>query len=269
MAKVSWDNPGERYFEAGVDRAVLYVKDKPGVPWNGLQSVTHSPVGGTTTAYFIDGINHLNEVLGEQFAGSIQAFTYPEEFEECNGVDADDSGISFSGQSRQPFNLTYRTLLGNDTQGTDYGYKIHLVYNATVTPTQEAYNTMSADVNPLSFSWPIVTSPVLIPPRKPTAKLSLNSTRTDPDILSELEEILYGTETSTPRMPSMHEIMTLFDASPSMELTQEIENGLWPLAFEGLPDVRGLIEYGFFTIDPESRYIPDPGSSEGYYSMRV
>ena len=172
MAKLTWSDPGEHFFEIGVDRGVLYVDDDPGVAWNGLISVDESPTGGDPTPYYLDGLMFLMVPTAEWFEATITAFNRPVEFAPCDGTSTGVNGMRVTAQRRRPFGLSYRTKIGNDQDGVDHGYLIHLIYNAMVGPSTRNHASMSADVNPTPYSWPVKAKPVSVPGYKPTWKMS-------------------------------------------------------------------------------------------------
>lgn len=230
MTKLLWDKVGERLYETGVDRGVLYVQAangtyNKGVAWNGLTGVSESPTGAESNAQYADNIKYLNLQSAEEFAATIEAFTYPNEFKVCDGVAAPTKGVLVGQQNRRPFAFAYRTLLGNDTQGTDYGYKLHLVWNAQAAPSSKDYATVNESPEAMTLSWEVNTTPVEIglifdgKPLKPTATLTIESPDVDPVKLSELETILYGSEGVDPRMPTPKEVIQLFQGTPLIEVT--------------------------------------------------
>ena len=215
--KIVWDAEGERLFETGVDRGVLYPIDETGVygtgvPWNGLTSVSESPEGGEPNPIYADNQKYLNLISVEEAKGTIEAFTYPEEFAECDGSKELAPGVFAGQQSRTPFGLSYRTLVGNDIKGNDYGYKIHLVYGATAQPSEKSYETVNDSPEPAAFSWEYSTSPVTVPGMKPTATLTIDSTKVKPSALLKLEEALYGSDTKDPAFPLPTEVIALVTA---------------------------------------------------------
>ncbi len=225
MARLVWDDIGEKIYETGTDHGVLYQIDATagtyvdGVAWNGLTGVTESPSGAEATPQYADNIKYLNIISAEEFGGTIEAFTYPDEFGQNDGSLEIQPGVFIGQQNRRPFGFSYRTMMGNDTEGQTYGYKIHLVYNATVTPSEKAYATINDSPEPITFSWEFTTTPVpvsSVPTAKPTASLVVESVSVDPTKLSEFETILYGSgDASTgiaPRMPLPDEVYTLFGA---------------------------------------------------------
>ena len=210
MAKLTWGNPGERFYEAGVDRGVLFPRIGDGVAWSGLIAVTEAPTGGDDTPYYMDGVKYLDRGGPEEFAGSIEAFTYPQQFAACDGTAELDSGLFATQQYRQPFGLSYRTKVGNDLEGIDFGYKLHIVYNAKATPTQRANQTLTDTPDAITFSWNFTTIPERIPGIRPTAHLIVDSTMTDPFVVGAIEDILYGTPEAEPRMITPAELIEIY-----------------------------------------------------------
>jgi len=197
--KIVWDKTGERFYETGVDRGVLYVQDDQGkypkgVAWNGLTGVTESPTGAEPNPLYADNIKYLNLFSVEEFEANIEAYTYPEEFEECDGSAELTPGVTLGQQPRKTFGLCYRTKLGNDLEGEDYGYKLHLIYGAKAAPSDKGYETINDTPDAITFSWDVTTTPVPVTGFKPTALLVVDSTKVDPEKLAALEEILYGSE---------------------------------------------------------------------------
>lgn len=221
MSKIIWDESGKKLYETGVDHGVLYRQDvngnyTTGVPWIGLTGVTESPSGAEASAQYADNIKYLNIVSAEEFSTTIEAFTYPEEFYECDGTVEVVKGVTIGQQPRKPFGLSYRTKVGNDTSGQDYGYKIHLIYGALASPSEKGYSTINDSPEPVTFNWDITTTPVNVTGYQPTALMIINSTTTDADKLAELEAILYGTEDVEPRMPLPDEVISIVgDTSPT------------------------------------------------------
>lgn len=221
MAKLVWDKTGEHLYETGVDHGVLYFPDqtgayKNGVAWNGLISVSESPSGAEATGQYADNIKYLNLISAEEFSATIEAYTYPEEFEACNGnkelVDA--SGVYIGQQARSVFGFCYRTMIGNDTDGQDHGYKLHLVYGCQVSPSEKAYQTINDSPEALTFSWEMSTTPVNVTGKKPTALLVIDSTKVDSTKLAKIEAKLYGDESSTGAvLPTPDEIAGILSAS--------------------------------------------------------
>lgn len=217
MSKIVWDKTGERFYETGVDRGVLYVQDDQGnypkgVAWNGLIGVTESPTGAEATPLYADNIKYLNLFSVEEFEASIEAYTYPEEFEECDGSAELVPGVTIGQQPRKTFGLCYRTKLGNDLEGDDYGYKLHLIYGAKAAPSEKGYETINDSPDAITFSWDITTTPVPVTGFKPTASLVVDSTKVAPEKLAALEEILYGSEEENARLPLPDEVLTIINA---------------------------------------------------------
>ena len=217
MSKIVWDKVGERLYETGVKQGVLYPQDATGayplgVAWNGLTAVTESPSGAESTPIYADDIKYLNLVSAEEFGATIEAYTYPDEFALCDGSADLVAGVSVGQQSRKAFGLCYRTSLGNDVEGADFGYKLHLIYGAQAAPSEKGYQTINDSPEAITFSWEITTTPVAVTGLKPTACLIIDSTKVDAAKLTALEEILYGkdgTPGAAPRLPLPDEIKTL------------------------------------------------------------
>lgn len=210
MTRLTWGAIGERIFEAGVDRGVLYLDNSDGVAWNGLTSVSESPSGGEVLEYYVDGIKYLHLVGNEEFTATIEAFTYPDEFGVCDGTAPVGNGLFATNQRRSSFGLCYRSKIGNDVDGTEYAYKLHLVYNALAAPSDKAHTTMGDTVEPSNFSWKVTTKPPSFVGFKPTAHLVIDSRETPSDLLKQIEDILYGTTVSAARLPSIPEFIFLF-----------------------------------------------------------
>ena len=221
MARLEWDKTGEHLYETGVDHGVLYFPDqtgayKNGVAWNGLISVSESPSGAEATGQYADNIKYLNLISAEEFGATIEAYTYPEEFEACNGNKelVDNTGVYVGQQSRSVFGFCYRTMIGNDTDGQDHGYKLHLVYGCQVSPSEKAYQTINDSPEALTFSWELSTTPVNVTGKKPTALLVIDSTKIDSTKLTKIEAKLYGDATSTSAvLPTPDEIAEILNAT--------------------------------------------------------
>lgn len=216
MSKIIWDKSGERYYETGVKKGVLYVMDKGvygnGVAWNGLTAVTESPSGAEASPMYADDIKYLNLYSAEEFAATVEAYTYPDEFAECDGSAEIAPGVTIGQQKRKTFGMCYTTVLGNDTDGNDHGYKIHIIYGANAAPSEKAYATINDSPEAITFSWELSTTPVEVAGHKPTASLTIDSTKTTPEKMKAIEDILYGTEPQEPRLPLPSEIATLLTA---------------------------------------------------------
>src|SRR6266540_673928 len=222
MTQLTWDAVGERLYETGADRGVLYIPTAGaydlGVAWNGLVSVTESPSGAEATPQYADNIKYLNLISVEEFGGTIEAFTYPDEFAQCDGTATPDPGVSVGQQTRKVFGLCYRSLLGNDTDGTDHGYKLHLVYGALASPSEKAYATVNDSPEAITFSWEFTTTAVPVPNLKPSATLVIDSTLVSAGSLAALEDLLYGTVGGDARLPLPAEVLGIF-AGAIIEVT--------------------------------------------------
>jgi hypothetical protein len=214
MSKLVWDKIGERLFETGVEKGVLYVAANgaypKGVVWNGLTAVTQSPSGAEATPMYADNIKYLNLMSNEEFAATIEAYTYPEEFEACDGSAEIATGVTVGQQNRATFGFSYVTKIGNDVDGADHGYKIHLVYGALAAPSERNYNSVNDSPEATTLSWEVSTTPVEVPGLKPTAHVEINSTKVDAAKLAAFEAILYGSESEEARLPLPEELATLF-----------------------------------------------------------
>lgn len=221
MSKLVWDQTGERLYETGVKNGVLYVQEAgaytKGVAWNGLTAVTESPSGAEANPFYADGIKYLNIMSAEEFGGTIEAYMYPDEFKACNGEGELIQGVTIGQQARKAFGLCYRTTLGNDTDGNEHGYKIHLVYGAQASVSEKAYSSINESPEPITFSWEFTTTPVEVTVsspgevHKPTSILTIDSTKvSDPSLMKALEDILYGTETNEARLPLPGEVFDIF-----------------------------------------------------------
>jgi hypothetical protein len=217
MSKLVWDSVGERYYETGVKNAVLYVKDAEGkykgVAWNGVTAVTESPSGAEATPLYADDIKYLNLMSNEEFGATIEAFTYPDEFAECDGSAALSEGVYIGQQTRKSFGLCYRTTLGNDEEANDYGYKLHIIYNALAAPSEKAYATINDAPEAITFSWEVTTTPVNVTGHKPTASVTIDSTKIDSAKLALIEAKLYGTESEDATLLLPDEIMEIIGAA--------------------------------------------------------
>lgn len=216
--KLVWDQTNERLYETGVKMGVVYPQATGGtypmgVAWNGLTAVTESPSGAEATALYADDIKYLNLMSAEEFTATIEAYTYPDEFAECDGSAELAKGVAIGQQKRKAFGLCYRTVLGNDVDGIDHGYKLHIIYGAMAAPSEKAYATINDSPEAITFSWELSTTPVSVDGFKPTASITIDSTKADPTKLEALEKILYGSEEAEARLPLPNEIATLMAAS--------------------------------------------------------
>ena len=218
MAKLVWDATGERKYENGVRNGVLYVMDESGtypkgVAWNGLTAVTESPSGAEATALYADDVKYLNLISAEEFGATVEAYTYPDEFAQCNGEASLVNGVTIGQQPRKTFGMAYRTVLGNDIENESYGYKLHLIYGAVASPSEKAYATINDSPEAITFSWELKTTPVVVNGFKPTASLTIDSTKANTEKLAALEDILFGSESAEARLPLPNEIATLMNAA--------------------------------------------------------
>lgn len=214
MTKLKWDTSGERLYETGVKQGVLYLLDEKneyskGVVWNGLTAVTESPSGAEASALYADDIKYLNLMSAEDFGATIEAYMSPEEFDACDGSAEIAPGVTIGQQKRKTFGLSYVTTIGNDVEGNEYGYKIHIIYGATAAPSERAYATINDSPEAITLSWELTTTPVSVAGYKPTAHLEINSTRIDAEKLAALEAILYGSDEEEARLPLPAEIVEL------------------------------------------------------------
>ena len=215
MSKLVWDKTGERFYETGVDHGVIYRFDndtktfKNGEAWNGLTAVNESPSGAEASPVYADNIKYLNLMSAEDFGATIECYTYPDSFAECNGEAEIADGVSIGQQTRKLFAFCYRTLLGNDTEGTDYGYMINIIYNCLASPSERSHSTVNDSPEAASLSYTISTTPVEVTDFKPTAILRINSVTTDEDALEAIEEALYGTQSEEPYCPMPNKILEI------------------------------------------------------------
>jgi hypothetical protein len=258
MPRISWDDPGERFYEAGLDRGVLYVDNQPGVPWNGLISVTEKPSGGTATAYYIDGEKYLNVASPEEFSGSISAFTYPDEFEGCDGTVAADFGLYVTNQPRKPFSFAYRTAVGNDEAGANLAYKLHLIYNALATPSQRANNTLTDSPSPVNFSWDFTTNPPGMPGFKPSAHVIIDTRIAHPGSVSDVENILYGTDTDAARIPMLDELIAIFELNATLRITYHGDGTWTAITSDDDTTIITMLDANTFQIAWDSAVVTGP-----------
>jgi hypothetical protein len=226
MTKLMWDRTGERMFETGVDRGVLYERDQAGeyttgVAWNGLTTVTESPTGAESNPQYADNIKYLDLRSAELFGATIEAFAYPPEFAKYDGNGVPTPGVRVGQQNRRPFGFSYRTKIGNDVEGSDLGYKLHLVYGATASPSEKAHATINDSPEPITFSWEVSTDPVQVGTiggveYNPTASLEIDSTQVDPAKLATLEDILYGDADNDPALPLPADVIAMMSGTTTL-----------------------------------------------------
>jgi hypothetical protein len=265
MTKLAWDQTGERLYETGVDRGVLYIPNNSGVydsgyAWNGLTTLTESPSGAESNPQYADNIKYLNLLSVEEFGGTIEAFTYPDEFAQCDGTVTPQAGVSMGQQSRKTFGLCYRTKIGNDVAGNDYGYKLHLVYNALAAPSEKAYATVNDSPEAMSFSWEFTTTPIDVGTiggvtYKPTASMVIDSTKVDAAALGNLEDALYGTVGQDARLPTPSEVISFFSGTvTTVTPTQPTYNASTDIIT--IPSITGVNYYIGGELVPSGPYGP-------------
>lgn len=208
-----WDETGKRFYETGVKNCALYVQDSSGaypkgVAWNGITAITESPSGAEATPIYADDMKYLNLFSTEEFGATVEAYTYPDEFAECDGSAELTAGVMIGQQARKAFGLVYKTTLGNDVSGNDLGYKLHIIYGAKAAPSEKAYATINDSPEAITFSWELSTTPVEIKGHKPTASITIDSTKVDAEKLKALEVILFGSESADARLPLPDEILS-------------------------------------------------------------
>lgn len=217
MSKIIWDQSTDKRYETGVDHVVLYTKNTTtgydkGVAWNGVTSISESPSGAEATAIYADNVKYLSLVGAEDFGATVEAYTYPDEFAKCDGSADIGTGVKITQQSRMPFAIAYRTLIGNDNEGTEYGYKIHIIYGCLAAPSEKAYSSVNDSPEAITFSWTLTTTPVAVAGLKPTAHLIIDSTKVVAAKLTEIENKLYGDTTGEPTLLLPDEIKAILDA---------------------------------------------------------
>lgn len=245
MPRLTWGSPGTRAFETGVDRGVIYVGNQPGIPWVGLTSVDESPDGGGTKSYYFDGVKYAHTTASEEFSATITAYTYPEIFAHCDGTAQLRTGLFLTQQKRKTFGLSYRTRVGND-QDPERGYKIHIVYNALAEPSQRNYSSVGETAEPVEFSWTVTTRPPVIPGYKPTAHVVIDSRSTDADVLKAVEDALYGDDENTARLPTLDDILAMYDAFYHFEVT-DLGDGVYTIS--GPDEAITLLENNMIQFD--------------------
>lgn len=259
MSKIVWDKTGERFYETGVDHAVLYPIDAEGlynggVAWNGITAINESPSGAEPNNLYADNIKYLVLVGAEDFGLTIEAYTYPDEWEQCDGSAEIAPGVLAGQQNRKIFGLSYRTKLGNDVDGQDHGYKLHLVYGGLASPSERGYQTVNDSPEPINPSWEVTTTPVDVPGFKPTARLIITSTKADPAKLAALETILYGSEEAEPRLPLPEEVIELLKADAVTVITAA-ESGDTTLSGKKVSDLQSNIVIGENAISGSLKHV--------------
>ena len=259
MSKIVWDKTGERFYETGVDHAVLYPIDTKGlynggVAWNGITAINESPSGAEPNNLYADNIKYLVLVGAEDFGLTIEAYTYPDEWEQCDGSAEIAPGVLAGQQNRKVFGLSYRTKLGNDVDGQDHGYKLHLVYGGLASPSERGYQTVNDSPEPINPSWEVTTTPVDVPGFKPTARLIITSTKADPAKLAALETILYGSDDTEPRLPLPEEVIELLKAD-TVTIVTSAESGDTTLFGKNVSDLQSNIVIGEDTISGSLKHV--------------
>lgn len=266
MTRLAWDNVGERIFETGVDRGVLYIPTEPaGIPWNGLTAVNETASGGDSSPLYLDGQKFYNRSTPEEFEASIEAYTYPEEFGVCDGTATLDE-LDFTQQPRHPFNFSYRTRIGNDVDGVDFAYKIHIVYNALAKPSGANYKTLGSSTDAVVFNWSITTTPVDVPGLRPTAHVVISSKRISANTMATIEDYLYGSTlvNSGLLLPS-----DLLEIMPWLyfEIVPNETTGINTLIVSETLDVRGDPAEGIYRRTPRSRL--KESTTSGFYTLEI
>src|ERR1044072_3826746 len=232
MARLMWDPVGGRLYERGIDRGVLYPRTGDGVAWSGLVSVDVHPTGGTSKGYFIDGRKYLTVTSPEEYEATLKAYTYPDEFSECDGTGRVHSGLFATQQRRVPFGLSYRTMIGNELQ-PEYAYKIHILYNILAEPSQRTHNTLGESDSPLDLAWNLTGTPPSAPGYRPTVHFEIDTRSSNPSAVADVEAILFGTEEDPPRLPTLSELITVFDTYAVFSVT---DNGDGSVTLDGPDD---------------------------------
>lgn len=216
--RLTWDDAGKRLYETGVKQGVFYLQDDngaypKGVAWNGLTAVTESPEGAEPTPLYADDIKYLNLLSTEEFKATVEAYTYPDEFAECDGSGSLVEGVTIGQQDRKTFGLSYRTSIGNDVKGNEYGYKLHIVYGCLAAPSEKAYATVNDSPEAITFSWEVSTTPVNVTGFKPTASLVLDSVKLGAAKMKAIEDVLYGSSAAEARLPLPDEIKSIIESA--------------------------------------------------------
>lgn len=285
MAELVWDEVGKRVYETGVDRGVLYLPNTEGayvdgVAWNGLVSVSETPSGAEPNAQYADNVKYLNLFSAEDFGATVEAFTYPAEFAEFDGLGVPSPGVTVGQQPRRSFGLAYRTLMGNDVEGTAYGYKLHLIYGCSASPSEKAYTTINDSPEAITFSWELSTTPVGVPGMNPTSVITIDSTLVDADALAALEQILYGDTGVDPALPLPGTVISMFTGTVTVVTpTQPTFDS--PTETITIPTVVGVTYYiddepvaagpvvitedTLVTARPNEGYVFTPGSDDDWF----
>uniref|UniRef100_A0AAU7GXL6 Major tail protein n=1 Tax=Streptomyces phage Scarif TaxID=3158858 RepID=A0AAU7GXL6_9CAUD len=248
MPRLTWGETGKRLYETGIDRGVLYVGANAGVAWTGLTSVEERPSGGENKSYYLDGVKYLQASASEEFTATINAFTYPDEFGQCDGTAQIRPGLFLNQQRRIPFGLSYRTMVGSDLN-PERGYKIHIVYNALAEPSQQTYSSNSDSPDPVEFSWSVYTRPPKVNGYKNTAHVVIDSRTTDPATLKAIEDILYGDSELMSRLPSIEELIDVYDSSNGLDV---VENPDGTFTITGSDEDVQMLDMNIFQITADT-----------------
>lgn len=245
MTQLTWDDTVDRVYEAGVDRGVLYPTIGDGVAWSGLTAVSMHPSGGAAQAYYIDGRKYIQVAAAEEFAATLEAYTYPREFADCDGTGTVHNGLFATQQDRQQFGLSYRTKIGS-ASNPDYAYKIHIIYNALAEPSDTDYKSIGDSPDTVEFSWNITTTPPFpMTGIKPTSHLEIDTRYANPNAILDVEAILYGNTENEPRLPDLDELIAIFDAYAILSVT---DNGDGTALIEGPDEAIVEVDPSTFTI---------------------
>lgn len=241
MTRITWGNAGGRFYEGGIDRGVLYVEGAYGVPWNGIVQVSEKPTGSDATAYYLDGQKYYTGLSSEEFAATLEAYYSPQEFDVCDGSASLGLGLYARQQPRQSFGLSYRTKIGNDLVGLDYGYKLHIIYNALAAPSTKNFKSLSSSIDLETLSWDLTTKAVAVPGAAPTAHMVIDMSEAHAELRDAVEAILYGTDDDPPRLPTPDELIELFASTQYLLVT---DNG------DGTATISGPDDVVYASIDP-------------------
>lgn len=256
MAKLIWDEVGERIYHTGIDRGVLYLQDGTVAVWNGLTNIEEAP-NAELKSFFLDGVKYLENLTPSDFVGKLKAFTYPDEFDEVNGITVVAPGLSIHEQSSKSFGLTYRTKIGNDIEGEDFGYKIHILYNVIATPDAYAFSTIQdSGVQPAEFGWSLTGTPQRLGKFRPAVHISIDSRTTPPQVLQLVESQLYGTTKTAPSLPPITEIGEYFGFRGAL-LIIDFGDGSW-MAIDEADNYIDMIDSTFFQIVGADATFLDP-----------
>lgn len=250
-----WGAVGERYFETGIDRGVLYL-DGLGIAWNGIVSVSDSTSGGEAKSYYIDGMKYANRVGAEEFAAKLDAYTYPDQFEVCDGTREIEYGTSVAQQDRKSFSLSYRTRIGNDIDGLDHGYKIHVIYNVMASPADKAYSSLGETDEPIVFSWGLSTTPILMTGYKPIAHVIIDSRKLSNHSLRAIEDVLYGKGDVPANLPYLEDLLAIIANAIPVKIIPDYPTGISSLIMSETPDLYNGTRFGIFQIAEHSRLVP-------------